>query len=62
MILLISSPYDARWATIHLDPSTGENMLFETKEEAKNYAEKTIIHEWFIVELTETKRRSNYYA
>ena len=62
MILLISSPYDVRWATIQLDPSTGENMVFVTKEEAKSYAERTIIHEWFIVELSKTKRRSNYYA
>ena len=62
MILLISSPYDVRRATIQLDPSTGENMVFLTKEEAKSYAERTIIHEWFIVKLTEIKRRSNYYA
>ena len=62
MILLISSPYDVRWATILIDPSTGENMLFVTKEEAKSYAERMIIHEWFIVEITEIKRRSNHYA
>ena len=62
MILLISSPYDVRRAAIQLDPSTGENMVFETKEEAKSYAERMIIHEWFIVEITEIKRRSNYYA
>ena len=60
--LIINFPCDPRWASIVVTPGTGENMVFDTREEANNYAQRTTIHEWIIVELTETKGGTKYDA
>ena len=62
MYLIINYPYDPRFASIVIDPSSGCNKVFNSIDEAQIYAEKTMIHEWMIVEISITKGGTIYHA
>ena len=62
MFLLIQYPYDPNWASLVIDPSTGANIVFDSKDEAQSYAEKTLIHQWIVVDLLKTKGGNIYHA
>ena len=62
MYLIINYPYDPHYASIVMDSSSGFNMVFDSRDTAQSYAEKTMIHEWMIIEISLIKGGTNYHA
>ena len=49
MYLIFEYPYDPTYGSIIVDPETGSNMIFNSADEARLFADENCAHDFVVI-------------